>query len=92
MSTQRPDRRVVACLRLRQPNGTYFTYLHMLDFAPGIEVGSEVSAGDVIGFVGNTGSSATAHLHLEIHPFGGAAINPYPIAKAADACNVTTPR
>ncbi|MDX2379694.1 MAG: peptidoglycan-binding protein [Acidimicrobiia bacterium] len=87
-----PGSRAGNGLRLRQPDGTYFTYLHMLDFAPGLEVGTKVKAGEVIGFVGNTGSSATAHLHLEIHPLGGAAINPYPIAKAADACSVTAPR
>ncbi len=87
-----PGSRAGNGLRLRQPNGTYFTYLHLLDFAPGIEVGVRVKAGDVIGFVGSTGNSATPHLHLEIHPLGGAAVNPYPIAKAADACSVTAPR
>ncbi|MEL6893343.1 MAG: peptidoglycan-binding protein [Actinomycetota bacterium] len=76
-------------LRLRQPDGTYFTYLHMLGFAPGIELGTKVKAGDVIGWVGNTGSSATAHLHFEIHPGGGAAINPYPYLKAMDECGDT---
>ncbi|MEP1125742.1 MAG: peptidoglycan-binding protein [Ilumatobacter sp.] len=79
-------------LRIAQPNGTYFTYLHMSGFAPGITVGTQVKAGDVIGFVGNTGSSATAHLHFEIHPGGGAAVNPYPYVKAIDDCSNTTPR
>ena len=79
-------------IRLTQPNGTYFIYLHMLGFAPGIEVGTKVTAGDVIGWVGNTGSSATAHLHFEIHPNGGDAINPYPYMKAIDGCKNTTPQ
>lgn len=79
-------------LRLQHADGTYFTYLHMLDFAPGIEVGTKVEAGDVIGFIGNTGSSATAHLHFEIHPKGGEAINPYPYVKAIDDCKNTTPQ
>ncbi len=79
-------------LRIAQPNGTYFTYLHLLSLAPGIELGTEVKAGDVIGFVGNTGSSATAHLHFEIHPNGGTAINPYPYVKAIDGCKNTTPQ
>ena len=79
-------------LRLAQDDGTYFTYLHMSGFAPGIEVGTEVQAGDVIGFVGNTGSSATAHLHFEIHPGGGVAVNPYPYVKAIDDCSNTTPQ
>jgi peptidoglycan hydrolase-like protein with peptidoglycan-binding domain len=79
-------------LRIAQPDGTYFTYLHLDTFADGIEVGAKVKAGDVIGYVGNTGNSATPHLHFEIHPKGGAAINPYPLVKKIDACNVTAPR
>jgi peptidoglycan hydrolase-like protein with peptidoglycan-binding domain len=78
--------------RLTQPNGTYYTYLHLSGFAPGVEVGTKVQAGDVIGFVGNTGSSATPHLHFEIHPGGGAAINPYPHVKAIDDCSNSTPQ
>jgi peptidoglycan hydrolase-like protein with peptidoglycan-binding domain len=79
-------------LRVAQDNGTYFTYLHLDRFAEGIKVGSRVTAGQVIGYVGNTGASATPHLHFEVHPGGGAAINPYPIVKRIDACQVTTPR
>jgi peptidoglycan hydrolase-like protein with peptidoglycan-binding domain len=79
-------------LRLTQANGTYFTYLHLSGFAPGVTVGTQVEAGDVIGFVGNTGSSATPHLHFEVHPGGGSAVNPYPYVKAIDDCGNTTPR
>ena len=79
-------------LRLARNDGTYFTYLHMSSFAPGIDVGTKVTAGDVIGFVGNTGSSATPHLHFEVHPGGGAAVNPYPYVKAIDGCSNTTPQ
>ena len=64
----------------------------MSGFAPGIKIGTKVKAGDVVGFVGNTGSSATAHLHFEIHPSGGAAVNPYPYLKAIDDCGNTTPQ
>lgn len=73
-------------LRVAEDNGTYFTYLHLSSFAPGIEVGTKVKAGDVIGYVGSTGSSATPHLHFEIHPNGGEPVNPYPFLKAIDAC------
>jgi peptidoglycan hydrolase-like protein with peptidoglycan-binding domain len=79
-------------LRIAQDNGTYFTYLHLDTFAEGIAVGTKVSAGQVIGTVGSTGNSATPHLHFEVHPGGGAAVNPYPLVKRIDACNVTAPR
>jgi murein DD-endopeptidase MepM/ murein hydrolase activator NlpD len=79
-------------LRVQADNGTYFTYLHMDTFAEGIGVGTAVTAGQVIGTVGSTGNSATPHLHFEVHPGGGAPINPYPLVKPIDACNVTEPR
>ncbi len=78
-------------LRLTAPNGTYFHYAHLSTFAEGIKIGSVVRAGEVIGFVGNTGNSSTPHLHFEYHPGGGAAVNPYPLVKAIDRCSVTTP-
>lgn len=74
-------------LRLTAPDGTYYFYAHLSGFAEGLEVGTEVVAGQVIGFNGSTGNSSTPHLHFEIHPGGGAAINPYPIVKAIDGCS-----
>jgi murein DD-endopeptidase MepM/ murein hydrolase activator NlpD len=79
-------------LRLTTGDGTYFFYAHLDTFAPGIDVGVAVRAGQVIGTNGATGNTGTPHLHFEVHPRGGAAINPYPIVKAVDACHVTEPR
>ena len=73
-------------LKLRRPDGTYVFYAHLTALAPGIELGVPVTAGQLIGTVGMTGNAATPHLHFEIHPQGGAAINPYPIVKAMGGC------
>ena len=72
-------------------DGTYFFYAHLDTFAEGIAEGVAVTAGQVIGTVGSTGNAGTAHLHFEVHPGGGAAVNPYPIIKAVDACHLTEP-
>ena len=76
--------------RLTRSDGTYFFYAHLSAFAPGLKVGSAVKAGQIIGQVGMTGNAGTPHLHFEAHPGGGPAVNPTPIVKAVDGCNVTS--
>jgi peptidoglycan hydrolase-like protein with peptidoglycan-binding domain len=73
-------------LKIARADGTYFFYAHLQRFASGIALGTPVTAGQVVGFVGSTGNSATPHLHFEVHPGGGAAVNPTPIVRASGAC------
>ena len=67
---------------------TRFFYAHLSDFAPGLSVGSTVRAGQIIGWIGETGNASAPHLHLEMRPRGGAAVNPYPTLRAqGGGCN-----
>jgi len=79
-------------VRLTQGDGTYFFYAHLDTIAPNITVGTTVKAGQILGTNGATGNTTTPHLHFEVHPRGGAAIDPTPIVAAVNACHITEPR
>ena len=57
------------------PDGTELWYCHQNAF--GTTVGASVRPGQVIGYVGSTGNVTGPHLHLEVHPGGGDAVDPY---------------
>jgi murein DD-endopeptidase MepM/ murein hydrolase activator NlpD len=56
-------------------SGDWTFYTHFDSFGAYGE-GAHVSTRDVIGYVGNTGTTVY-HLHFELHPGGGVAVNPY---------------
>lgn len=53
-------------VRIDHQNGLETVYQHCSGFASGLSVGSTVSQGQIIAYVGSTGDSTGAHLHLEI--------------------------
>ena len=63
-------------VQLYGDDGNRYYFAHLESFG----AQGKVAAGDLIGYVGNSGNAITTqpHLHLEVHPNGGAAINPFP--------------
>ena len=53
-------------VRIRHANGYETAYGHMTAFARGLDAGSRVRQGQIIGFVGSTGLSTGSHVHFEI--------------------------
>jgi murein DD-endopeptidase MepM/ murein hydrolase activator NlpD len=75
---------------LRDRAGNQFYYAHLSAFSPLAVNGREVKAGQVIGFMGNTGDAQSTpyHLHFEIHPVAllplgyDGVVNPFPYLSA----------
>jgi murein DD-endopeptidase MepM/ murein hydrolase activator NlpD len=61
-------------------SGDSWYYAHLDGYAAGIQAGTRVAAGQLIGYVGATGNAASPHLHLAHILPSGQYINPYPVA------------
>ena len=68
---------------LKAANGDEYYYAHMDGWAPGLSVGQSLVAGELLGYIGNSGNAryTVTHVHFEYHPGGGGAVNPYPLVK-----------
>ncbi len=73
------------CLWLTTENGSSFYYAHLDRWAPGLYEGMQVTSGDLLGYVGNTGNALTtpAHLHFGINS-NDEMVNPYPLLSKAN--------
>ncbi len=77
-------------LWLRDTQGNEYYYAHLSAYSPLARDGAAVAAGDVLGFVGDTGDARGTpyHLHFEIHPTAllglgyDGVINPYEYLRA----------
>jgi murein DD-endopeptidase MepM/ murein hydrolase activator NlpD len=56
-------------------DGTQTWYCHLSSIL--VSPGESVDPGSTVGTVGMTGNTTGPHLHLEVHPGGGAAVDPY---------------
>ncbi|MEP7202233.1 MAG: M23 family metallopeptidase [Ilumatobacteraceae bacterium] len=75
---------------LKLADGSYYFYAHLSGFAAGLKIGDTVTRGQSIGYVGDTGNPGPGnyHLHFEVHPKGGAAVDPYPLLTVPKSCTV----
>jgi murein DD-endopeptidase MepM/ murein hydrolase activator NlpD len=62
-------------------DGDAYRYHHLDSFTPGLEVGSTVTRGEVLGTMGSTGNPNSPHLHFEVRAGGqtGTPVDPVPL-------------
>ena len=66
------------------PDRTYYYMAHLKSFNNDLRSGAAVKQGQVIGYNGDSGNAqgGAPHVHFEVHPGGGAAVNPKPFLDA----------
>ncbi len=74
---------------VRGDSGVLYRYFHMATDDMGRVVGDRVRMGDVLGFVGDTGTTArNFHLHFEVRP-NDSPVDPLPLLDIPDGCRIT---
>lgn len=68
------------CVKIDHGNGYYTLYAHLSDVT--VKLGQQVSKGQVIGHMGNTGNSYGTHLHFEVRKGASNCIDPAPYIAA----------
>lgn len=63
---------------IKHANGYKTRYAHLAYGTVNVNKGTTVSAGQVIGYMGNTGTAYGGHLHFEVISPSGEKLNPYP--------------
>lgn len=80
---------------IRAPGGAYFYYAHLSSYEKEFLIGDHVYAGEIVGYMGNTGYGETGtsgkfpvHLHLGIYiktpHYEELSVNPYWVLKASE--------
>jgi len=99
----RPDN--CCSLALRHDDGWQTYYIHLNNdspgtddgqgwgIAPGLRPGVHVQAGELIGWVGDSGNAegTSPHLHFELRDPAGVIVNPYQALRAAEGIEITPP-
>jgi murein DD-endopeptidase MepM/ murein hydrolase activator NlpD len=81
-------------LWLKGQSGTYYYYAHMQAYAEGTAEGVVVNAGQLVGYVGDSGNAqgGAPHTHFQIHPGGGEPVNPYGLLKVVSELSRSRPK
>lgn len=84
---------------IRAPHGAYFYYAHLYSYAPEIKKDDEVKAGQLLGFMGDSGygeegttGQFPVHLHFGVYinsKEGEMSVNPYPMLKYLEEHKLT---